>query len=206
MSGALPGVEVICQCGVYEKRPPSCCRNAAKSRVPIDDPEDHMIRFLLVIFSIVAAVASASAQAAEATHIDYNGFRALTQEVYAYRADRLVNLAQFQAMAREPKTIILDARSASAYAQGHIEGAINLAFTDFTAQSLADALGDPNTRILIYCNNNFSNNVQPVMLKARPLALNIQTFINLYGYGYHNVYELAETVDFNDAAVRWVSG
>jgi hypothetical protein len=35
------------------------------------------------------------------------------------------------------------------------------------------------------------------------LALNIQTFINLHGYGYPNVYELSEAVDFNDPAVRW---
>ena len=164
-----------------------------------------MTRFFLVALSLVAA-ALVPTYAAEATHIDYKGFRDLTQEVHAYRANRLVTLAQFQAMAREPKTIILDARSASAYAQGHIDGAINLAFTDFTAESLATALGDPNTRILIYCNNNFSNNVQPVMLKARPLALNIQTFINLYGYRYRNVYELSETVDFNDPAVNWVRG
>jgi len=98
------------------------------------------------------------------------------------------------------------ARSAEAFRQGHIDGAVNLAFPDFTAQSLAAALGDPNTRILIYCNNNFENNAAPVMLKRIDLALNIQTFINLYGYGYRNVYELGDVVNFNDPAVRWVRG
>jgi phage shock protein E len=136
--------------------------------------------------------------------IDYPGFQNLTREVNAYRAERLVTLADFQRMAAEPNTIILDARSADAYAQGHIDGAINLPFTDFTDQSLRAALRDPNVRILIYCNNNFSNNAQPVMLKRVELALNIQTFINLYGYGYRNVYELADVVDFNDPVVRWV--
>ena len=167
-----------------------------------------MIRFALVAVSLLSAAFAVAAPggAAEATNIDYGGFQALTQDVHAYRANRLVTHAQFQAMAREPKTIILDARSAAAFAQGHIDGAINLAFTDFTVQSLADTIGDPNTRILIYCNNNFSNNAPPVMLKARPLALNIQTFINLYGYGFRNVYELGETVNFNDPAVHWVRG
>lgn len=136
--------------------------------------------------------------------IDYQGFRGLTGEVERYRADRLVTLADFQRMAAEPNTIILDARSADAYAAGHIEGAINLPFTDFTDQSLAAALRDPNVRILIYCNNNFSNNAQPVILKRMELALNIQTFINLYGYGYRNVYELGDVVDFNDPVVGWV--
>ncbi len=36
--------------------------------------------------------------------------------------------------------------------------------------------------------------------QAKPLmmALNIPTYINLYGYGYHNVYELHELVNVND--------
>ncbi len=140
------------------------------------------------------------------TQIDYRGFQSLTGEVEAYRAQRLVSLGEFQRMARESNTIVLDARSADAYAEGHIEGAINLPFTDFTDQSLREALRDPNARILIYCNNNFSNNAAPVMLKRVELALNIQTFINLYGYGYRNVYELRDVIDFNDPQVNWVRG
>ena len=158
--------------------------------------------------SVVTAGMTAAAQgpqrAGTEKQIDYVGFEALTQDVHAYRAKRLVSLAQFQAMAREPKTIILDARSAAAYAQGHIEGALNLSLTDFTAPALAAAISDPNTRILIYCNNNFENNVAPVVLKSAPLSLNIQTFINLYGYGYRNVYELGDVVNFDDPKVRWV--
>ena len=111
--------------------------------------------------------------------IDYQGFRSLTGQVEEYRAGRLVSLADFQRMAREPNTIILDARSADAYREGHIRGAVNLPFTDFTDQSLREALRDPNVRILIYCNNNFANNARPVILKRVELALNIQTFINL---------------------------
>ncbi|WP_272914642.1 hypothetical protein [Aurantiacibacter rhizosphaerae] len=34
------------------------------------------------------------------------------------------------------------------------------------------------------------------------LALNIPTFINLYGYGYRNIGELGEKVALND--VEWV--
>ncbi len=138
--------------------------------------------------------------------VDFGGFRNLSEEVQAYRANRLVSHAQFEAMARQPGTIILDARSASAYRMGHIAGAINLSLTDFTAQSLAATIPNPNTRILIYCNNNFENNVAPVVMKSVQLALNIQTFINLYGYGYRNVYELGDVVNFNNPKVRWVRG
>lgn len=157
-----------------------------------------------VIAFTATAVAQEKLQPTNA-QIDYSGFRNLTGEVEALRAQRLVSLAEFQRMAREPNTVILDARSADAYARGHIHGAVNLPFTDFTDQSLARVLRDPNVRILIYCNNNFSNNAEPVILKRVELALNIQTFINLHGYGYRNVYELSDVVDFNDPAVRWVA-
>lgn len=160
----------------------------------------------LALTAVPLAIAQQKDVPASAAQIDYRGFNALTREVEAYRAQRLVSLADFQRMAREPNTIVLDARSADAYARGHIAGAINLPFTDFTDQSLAAALADPSARILIYCNNNFSNNAEPVVLKRVELALNIQTFINLYGYGYRNVYELADVVDFNDPAVNWVQG
>lgn len=159
---------------------------------------------LSLTFAPVAFAQDNKIAANPSAQVDFSGFRNLTAEVDAYREDRLVTLAEFQRMAAEPNTIILDARSADAYAEGHIEGAINLPFTDFTSQSLAEALRDPNVRILIYCNNNFSNNQRPVVLKMVQLALNIQTFINLYGYGYRNVYELGDIVDFNDPAVRWV--
>jgi len=169
-----------------------------------------MRAFIAAAFACVIAFAAGAALAQDKTQqanaqINYSGFRGLTNEVEGYRDDRLVSLAAFQRMAREPNTIVLDARSADAYAEGHIDGAINLPFTDFTDASLRQALRDPNVRILIYCNNNFSNNAAPVILKRVELALNIQTFINLYGYGYRNVYELEEVVDFNDPAVRWVT-
>ena len=170
------------------------------------------MRAVFLAFAVGLISVSALAQekppspANTSAQISYSGFRNLTGEVEAYRENRLVTLTDFQRMAREPNTIILDARSADAYAEGHIDGAINLPFTDFTDRSLREALSDPNVRILIYCNNNFSNNAQPVILKRVELALNIQTFINLYGYGYRNVYELGDVVDFNDPAVGWVRG
>ena len=172
-----------------------------------------MTRTLLFISALCSAALITSATADPRTapvgterQIDYPGFQSLTRDVYAYRANRLVTHTQFEAMAHEPRTIILDARSAAAFKQGHIDGALNLSLTDFTAPALAAAIADPATRILIYCNNNFENNAQPVMLKSAPLALNIQTFINLYGYGYRNVYELSDVVNFNDPKVRWVRG
>lgn len=152
----------------------------------------------------IAALLAASPPANP--QIDYPGFRDLTVSVEEYRRGRLVGWDAFAAAAARPDTLILDARSASAFQRGHIEGAVNLPFTDFTAESLAAVIGDPDRPVLIYCNNNFSNDAPPVQLKSVRLALNIQTFVNLVGYGYANVRELNEVIDFNDPKVRWVKG
>ena len=162
-----------------------------------------MLRPLL----LVALTITATAVPAQPNNplIDYPGFEKLTSSVGPYRQSRLLSWQKFQDAARRRDALILDARSADAYAAGHIKGAVNLPFTDFTAQSLAQVIGDKDRPILIYCNNNFSNNAPPVVTKRVELALNIQTFINLVGYGYPNVWELNEVVDFKDPKIGWVS-
>lgn len=158
---------------------------------------------LLLALALLATPALAQTN----PQIDYPGFQALTSAVATERAARLIAFDAFKAEAAKPGTLLLDARSKDAFQRGHIAGAVNLPLTDFTADSLAAVIGaDPNRPILIYCNNNFSNHAPPVPLKSAPLALNIQTFINLVGYGYPNVRELADVVDFTDPKVGWVTG
>ena len=163
------------------------------------------MRSLLALCAYALLVAAAPAPR-ENPQVDFAGFQALTSDVGSYRKDRLVDLRQFQVIAARRDALVLDARSADAFAKGHIKGAVNLPLTDFTATSLAATIGDSNRPILIYCNNNFSNNQAPVPMKAVALALNIQTFVNLVGYGYRNVYELSDIIDFNDPKVHWVKG
>ena len=43
-------------------------------------------------------------------------------------------------------------------------------------------------------------------MKRISLALNIPTFINLYGYGYENIYELGVLTETTNEDVNWVSG
>lgn len=162
----------------------------------------------LYILAIAAMAASpAAAQIATGSPlIDYDGYTKLTAKVAPVRQERLIALAEFQTRAAKPDVLVLDARSAQAFAEGHIKGAINLPLPDFTADALAEVIGaNPDREILIYCNNNFINNVRPVVTKRVELALNIQTFINLYGYGYRNVFELGEAVDMDDPDVSWVA-
>lgn len=156
--------------------------------------------------------------------VSFEDFKGLVAEVEAHRARRLVNLDTFLKMSKEPGTIILDSRSTFRYERIHLRGARHLSFTDFTQGNLKRVIPSFETRVLIYCNNNFEGNQtdfaskvalppQPVdnpvatqmASQARPvmMALNIPTYINLYGYGYRNVYELDELVDVKDPRIRF---
>ncbi len=168
----------------------------------------HRRLFLTTIGATAAAPALAQRTPPREPNpqIDYGGFERLTGDVRQLRARRLLPFAKFKEQAALRGTLLLDARSETAFSEGHIQGAVNLPLPDFNAESLQTTIGEPGRMILIYCNNNFSNRRRPVPMKAAPLALNIQTFINLVGYGYSNVWELADVIDFNDPKVEWVRG
>jgi phage shock protein E len=163
-----------------------------------------MLRTCIALALACAATPLAAAQPPN-PQIDYPGYRQLAIEVEPYRRSRLIDWAGFVAAAAEPDILILDARSASQFAAGHIDGAVNLPLTEFSVEALGEIIGRADRPILIYCNNNFRNDVRPVMLKSGRVALNISTFIHLVGYGYRNVRELNDVIDIDDPHIPWVS-
>jgi rhodanese-like protein len=127
--------------------------------------------------------------------IDMNGFLQISEEAAKHREARRLTEEEFILMSQEPGTIILDARSGEMYKLLHVKGAINLSFPDIAFESLKDTIPDKDTRILIYCNNNFRGAAIPFASKAAPVSLNISTYISLYTYGYRNIYELGPLID-----------
>jgi phage shock protein E len=127
--------------------------------------------------------------------IDYQTFRREVYEVDALQASRTVSVEKFLAMAGEPNTVILDARSARMFEGLHVDGAVNLDYSEFTAETLAKVIPSKDTRILIYCNNNFLREKEFMATKVAPASLNIHTFVTLFSYGYKNVYQLGPLVD-----------
>lgn len=150
---------------------------------------------------------------AQTAKVDYDAYEKLVAEVKDHRKDRLVNLESFLKMSQEKNVIILDTRSDAMYKSKHIKGAVHLNFSDFTQDNLARIIKSKDTKILIYCNNNIDEDEINFPTKAYipktpkersiTLALNIPTYINLYGYGYKNVYELNELVNFNDPRIQF---
>jgi hypothetical protein len=163
------------------------------------------MRLFAALIALSLAAAPALAQTPVNPQIDYQGFQQLTGDLAQVRASHRLPWPEFAAKARAAGALLLDARSADAFARGHLEGAVNLPFTDFTDEALVKVIGPDRSRpIYIYCNNNFRDNADPVMTKRAPMALNIPTFINLHGYGYANVWELADLIATTDAGVGWV--
>ena len=181
---------------------------------------------LIVVIAVLLAAGAVVAQERGylKAKVSFGDFKNLVDEVEAHRAERLVDLDAFLRMAQEPGTIVLDSRSKMRFDRIHLKGALHLNFADFTQASLAETIPSFDTRVLIYCNNNFEGNpidfaskiaLPPTSLGDSPadafreeekpimMALNVPTYINLYGYGYRNVYELDELVDVGDARIAF---
>ncbi|WP_299337380.1 rhodanese-like domain-containing protein [uncultured Psychroserpens sp.] len=152
--------------------------------------------------------------------VSYSDFETLVKKVKKHRKNRLISCAEFVKKSQMDGVVILDTRSKQMYDRKHIKGAIHLNFSDFTQDNLAELIPDENTTILIYCNNNFSGDeinfaskvalpkskqkqIEKEKKRAITLALNIPTYINLYGYGYQNVYELAELISIYDQRITY---
>ena len=133
--------------------------------------------------------------------IDYREFQKIVAASASEREAHRLTEAQFiQAMA-DPQAVLLDARTASRYELRHIRGAINLPFTEFTAETLAKAIPTKGTKVLIYCNNNFEGSPVSFASKAPSASLNISTYVALRSYGYTNIYELGPLLNIRTAVI-----
>ncbi|HMF27384.1 MAG TPA: rhodanese-like domain-containing protein [Candidatus Cybelea sp.] len=127
--------------------------------------------------------------------IDMAGYLAVAATAAAHRESHRVSEREFLRLAREPGTIILDARSREKYDELHVIGALNMSFPDIAIGSLRQTIPNRSTRILIYCNNNFVDAEGPFPMKLPAASLNLSTYIALYTYGYRNVWELGPRLD-----------
>jgi hypothetical protein len=137
--------------------------------------------------------------------IDMNGFLRVSMEAAEHRQSHRLSEEDFLRMSREPGTIVLDARSTEKFHLLHVKGAINLSFPDITVDSLKQTIPDKNTRVLIYCNNNFSGAEKPFPTKLPSASLNLSTYVALYNYGYKNVYELGPLIDLKASKLAFES-
>jgi len=195
-----------------------------------NNPKYTMLKPLLLFlfcshFIIYSQEGAKKEREYEKALVNYDDYIALVHKVKDIRAKNLISFDDLLEMQKEPNTVVLDTRSADKYAGKHVKGAINLPFTDFATENLRAIIPDTNTRIIIYCNNNFKSDQVFFIGKTYKtgkkivnrklgfeqdvssffsisLALNVPTYIHLYGYGYRNIYELDELVDIDDSRLQ----
>jgi hypothetical protein len=155
----------------------------------------HCAALFALCLYLLASAAGAQQRAVANPAIDMPGYLQMAAAAAAHREARRLSEQEFLRLAREPRTIVLDARSREKYDELHVAGAINLSFPDIAVDSLRRTIPDPATRILIYCNNNFRNAEGPFPSKLPSASLNLSTYVALYTYGYRNIYELGPQLD-----------
>jgi hypothetical protein len=168
------------------------------ARLPKPEGTNMKKSKLIAAFGLVALTAASPLRADPLPPnpmIDYAAFLANAGEVDRLRSERRISEDEFIEMSKDSQTIILDARSDDKYHLLHVRGARHLSLPDFTDGDLARVIPGKDTRILIYCNNNFANEPVAFPGKAPAASLNIYTFNALYSYGYRNVYELGPLID-----------
>ena len=136
--------------------------------------------------------------------IDYGQFQQNVASVAKIRRQNRLSEAQFIALAQQPGTVILDARSERMFNRLHIDGAVNLSFPDFTEHELAKVIPTKDSKILIYCNNNFTNAPASFPAKTPAASLNLHTYNALHSYGYTQIYELGPLLDASATAITLV--
>ncbi len=107
---------------------------------------------------LVASLALAQNKNYPKAKVSFDDFKGLVAKVEAHRAGRLVDLDTFLRMSKEPGAVILDTRSTFRFERIHVKGARHLSFPDFTQDNLREVIPTFETKILIYCNNNFEGN------------------------------------------------
>jgi phage shock protein E len=133
--------------------------------------------------------------------IDYKEFQKIVAASASERESHRLTEPQFIKAMTDKTAVLLDARSASKYALRHIRGAVNLQFTDVTAETLAKTIPSKDTKILIYCNNNFEGSPIAFPSKAPSASLNISTYTSLRSYGYTNIFELGPLLNVRTTSI-----
>lgn len=140
--------------------------------------------------------------AAKSEHVDFEAFVSATEKHEALWRQRLVSAEEFGQMAKEPNTLILDARSQAAFERKRFQKAVHLNFSEFSQKELARVIPSLNTRILLYCDSNLASETSSTPAHT---ALSLPTFIQLITYGYPDVYVLNETVPESSALLAGVN-
>lgn len=143
---------------------------------------------LIIAALFIPIAASAEPKAKIEKEIDYEAYYKKAGELNSLRKERTIGVNKLLEMKEDKKTIILDVRSKLSYECSHIDGAINIPYSDIKEGTLESIIPNKDTRVVIYCDNG----IEEMITRVMPLSM--QAFPLLYQLGYQNIYELESSV------------
>ncbi len=157
-----------------------------------------MPKHIILIATLLAIPIAASAEAPENKNksskakiekeIDYDAYYKKAGELSSLRKERTIGVNKLLEMKEDKKTIILDVRSKISYECSHIDGAINIPYSDIKEGTLKSIIPNKDTRVIIYCDNG----IEEMITRVMPLSM--QAFPLIYQLGYQNIYELESSI------------
>ena len=163
----------------------------------------QQLSITVLSISLVFSVGKVESQEIPNDLINPNEFKTLVTKTISARDSKRLSEQQFIQAIKSKEYILLDARSQNNYKLRHIKNAINLPFTEFTAETLAKVIPSKDSKILIYCNNNFLGSPSSFATKLPAASLNLSTQVSLAAYGYKNIYELGPLLQVNNTAIEF---
>jgi len=162
------------------------------------------MKIIKLILVGLAGMGSQLSAAPNPQFFDYSKFEEIVLETHGKRKKSSLNEREFLKAMNSGEYLILDARSFKNFKLRHIKGAKNLPLTEFTERKLKEVIPSKETKVLIYCNNNFTGAPVSFASKMAPASLNITTQVHLRAYGYENIFELEPTIDIKKTSLPFV--
>lgn len=104
------------------------------------------------------------------------------QQAFETAEKAQLDLEGLQALIDRNRVAIIDLRAPERYAADHIAGAVNIPLTALTEKTVAAAVPDKETPIVLMCDNS--------LMPTRMIAMTLQGWPVVKAAGYENVYRL----------------
>ncbi len=112
-----------------------------------------------------------------------------SKQFYDFALNNQPNIASFELVSKwlqEETVILIDLRSSSDFEKSHISGAISIPATELTEKSLRQVIPSKESRVVTYCDNNFS--------LSRKVALTTIADPTIKQLGYKNTFILQSSL------------
>lgn len=126
-----------------------------------------MKRIVIILFLVMIMVTGCTSSTKEVSDMIKNGIITCAEK------DKILN--------DDSTAILIDVREVNEYAEGHLDGAINISYTEIGTK-ISNYTTDKNRKIIVYCKSGKRSGIAYSVLKDQ---------------GFNNVYDLGSIYNCN---------